>query len=70
MRGGEGLPHESDSYQGDTRTHGQEEAPPQKASNSVCPPLIKKYKESKNSCRKKFSELLFNFNDFILVMQM
>lgn len=41
MRGGEGLPHESDSYQGDTRTHGQEEAPPQKASNFVCTPLMK-----------------------------
>lgn len=37
MCGGEGLPHESDSYQGDTRTHGQEEAPPQKASNFVYP---------------------------------
>lgn len=41
MRGGEGLPHESDSYQDDTRTHGQEEAPPQKASNFVCTPLWK-----------------------------
>lgn len=43
MRGGEGPPHDSDSYQGDTTPHGREEAPPQKASNFVCTPFIKKY---------------------------
>lgn len=56
MRGREGLPHESDSYRSDTRTHGQEEAPLQKASNFVCTPLIKDKAQvqgySNNPCTK------------------
>lgn len=48
MHGGEGPPHDSDSYRGDSAPHGQEEAPPQKASNFVFSPLIKKTKHKTN----------------------
>lgn len=42
MHGGEGPPHDSDSYRGDSAPHGQEEAPPQKALNFVFTPFMKK----------------------------
>lgn len=72
MHGGEGPPHDSDSYRGDSAPHGQEEAPPQKALNFVFTPFMKKQSTrlmKKKTHEQKSSQLLSNFSDFILLIQ-